>query len=242
MRKTQTGACDGSKTLPSEQNELSSFGGAAKKCSSPNNHSIRVMILRFGVGKSESLDVILPWDASPLFTLKENLPSSFSLPIPFFHRMFFCYNTFFRLDKKLGEDFACELPIDLETLTFGFAFNGSVEGIKVAWPPGMKALRFGNSFNPRPDQIASNSAPISRGASGSNDGGSGGSLGSVGSRSGAAGVSRRPGSAKRLETLSPQEPGWSKFLPTELEELTFGAHFNQPVVSACKCFDWAERA
>ncbi|CAM9544191.1 unnamed protein product, partial [Hapterophycus canaliculatus] len=58
--------------------------------------------------------------------------------------------TWDRTDRDLGDDFALELPLDLEKLTFSFAFNRSLDGVDVDWPPGMKVLHFGMAFNPRP--------------------------------------------------------------------------------------------
>ncbi|CAM9942292.1 unnamed protein product, partial [Laminaria digitata] len=136
----------------------------------------------------------------------------------------------------LGGEFARELPLDLETLTFAFAFNGSVDGVEVDWPPGMKALHFGMAFNPRPEQPPPPvGKPGLRGASGGSSrrvlspkGGVGGGSsrevlspkgGGAGGRGRAGSVALGGGGGER----------WSRFLPPGLEEVSFGTHFNQPV-------------
>ncbi|CAN0355501.1 unnamed protein product, partial [Ectocarpus sp. 8 AP-2014] len=57
--------------------------------------------------------------------------------------------TWDRNDEDLGDDFALDLPLDLETLTFAFAFNRlPADGVEIDWPPDLKAVHFGMAFNP----------------------------------------------------------------------------------------------
>lgn len=109
-----------------------------------------------------------------------------------------------RANEDLGEDFALNLPLDLEKVTFGFSFNSAVDGVEVDWPPGMKALHFGMAFNPRPPPAAATTAT----------------------------TRSRPAPAPSPSSSGEgAEVGWAKFLAPTLEEVVFGGHFNQPVVS-----------
>lgn len=107
----------------------------------------------------------------------------------------------YRPHQDLQEEFARELPRDLETLTFAFGFDRAI--IDVDWPPRIKTINFGDSFNPRGEPTAARGRPLSPTNDGMGNRGSGGNK------------------------------DWAKFLPIGLEEVSFGTCFNQPVVRCC---------
>lgn len=88
------------------------------------------------------------------------------------------------------------------------------------WPPGLKTLRFGAAFNPRP----ANAPTAKAGPSSSAVGRGGGAVGSGGGGAG-EGLGGGGGGAGGGVVV-----GWAEFLPEWLEEVCFGTHFNQPVV------------
>lgn len=114
-----------------------------------------------------------------------------------------------RADENLGDDFSLNLPLDLEKLTFGFTFNSPVDGVEVGWPPGLTVLHFGMAFNPRPPTAAAAAIGIAAGTT----------------------RSRPPPAPSTSSSGEGSEVGWAKFLAPTLEEIVFGGHFNQPVVS-----------
>lgn len=117
-----------------------------------------------------------------------------------------------RADEDLGKYFALNLPLDLVKVTFGFSFNSPVDGVEVDWPPGMKALHFGMAFNPRPGAAAATATAVTSATS--------------------ATTRSRPAPAPSPSSSGEgAEVGWAKFLAPTLEEVVFGGHFNQPVVS-----------
>lgn len=72
----------------------------------------------------------------------------------------------------------------------------------------MKALHFGMAFNPRPATTATATATAARA------------------------TRSRPAPAPSPSSVGEgAEVGWAKFLAKTLEEIVFGDHFNQPVVS-----------
>lgn len=138
-----------------------------------------------------------------------------------------------RNDEDLGEEFALELPLDLEKVTFAFAFNRPVDGVEVDWPPGMKTLHFGMAFNPRPAPSPTAAPSTSASAASAAESVRDGATTPVASRNKKASGVERDGRAG-----AGAGAGWAKFLPPTLEEIVFGGHFNQPVVRE-QGDDWA---
>lgn len=136
-----------------------------------------------------------------------------------FYDAFLCFPRKYRPHQDLQEEFARELPRDLETLTFAFGFDRAI--IEVDWPPRIKAINFGDSFNPRGEPSAARGRPVSAVSEG---------VGAAG-RAGGRGVEVERGMGNRG---SGGNKDWAKFLPTGLEEIRFGTCFNQPVVSLVK--------
>lgn len=116
--------------------------------------------------------------------------------------------------ETFGE-LSCHMPLASLLLALNFA--------QVDWPPALKILHFGTAFNPRP--IPPSAQNLSRRSSPRDS-----SLNSLSSpRAGRGG--RYPKGAPGVGEEKIIVSRWGEFLPLGLEEIVFGAHFNQPVVS-----------